>query len=838
MKLFKKRLFTLGVLASFFYLFHAEVYAADFGTERTGMITVGIIPFDSSSVLISGDKSGAENKKGKKGEKEEKEREEEKKESVRNERILRWGDLAKDAFTQSLAQTAKTIAVLRRDTIDEILFDMDIANPALAPVPVVAEIGKRAGVQYMITGKVESFRQKVASGPTDDAGNRTVTTTSTAMLKIEFIDVENAKVAIRLQVQGQAYKTKKGDSGVGGFLFGGSLLGDLIASGSTHKYKDDSADEAAIEDAGFNLALKVRREIGGEYSYVRDIKDKKNIEVTTDSSGIYNDTLFLVYADGADLHDSDGTYLGRDKIPFAVLKARQVRRGYSVCEVASQGGDFNLLRKGDKIEPISSAESSTLAKNKKFAKERPKAVKGDVSDLFFDNVETLLEFAVSPMIPLPREEDKVRLGVVNLIPENKSAPGDADLFAEFLVNNLSNSKHVAAFDHKRLLEAIAPERREEYEGDIDRSKAIELGKISDLHYVLLGSIDAKSQPGVSAISVNIEIVNVQTGETVFEATEKGNRNVRSAEFAIILLPFPVPVPVGYSIGDSRTIFAESAWEPAFFVAYAISAKLAQDYAYIVDQRDGNWLIDIGESQGAREGMLFLVYAGENIAGVKNSAQLIEEGKWNIAVLKVASLENNFSVCSIVPNGGNKNLIRRGDRVIPISTAQAKQLAGKKKFVASRPKEQSNVLASFVSESGNAPQSLLSSSIIEAGDKNKSEPLPQTLSSPAPASAKSSRPLENSSTDPGKVIATYGLSSGEANTRRIAHLNARKLSGQKAYDMYAELANSFNGDYLAAYQAGEAARKLKKNDDAKTWYDKALVINPEYKPAQGAREKMK
>jgi tetratricopeptide (TPR) repeat protein len=99
-------------------------------------------------------------------------------------------------------------------------------------------------------------------------------------------------------------------------------------------------------------------------------------------------------------------------------------------------------------------------------------------------------------------------------------------------------------------------------------------------------------------------------------------------------------------------------------------------------------------------------------------------------------------------------------------------------------------------------------------------------------------FENTSTDPVKVIPTYGLPTGEANTRRIAHINAQKLRGQKAYDMYVELANSHGGDYLAAYQAGEAARKLRKNDDAKVWYDKALAINPNYKPAQDARKKMK
>ncbi|MDR1649494.1 MAG: hypothetical protein LBR71_04470 [Synergistaceae bacterium] len=838
MDTWRKRLFTVCALISFVLFFqclvYAEAYAADSAVQKAGrLITVGVMPFDSSSALASGDKSESKAKKEGKG----KEGKEGQKESAQNERVLAWGDLARDTFVQSLAQTAKTIVALRRDTIDEILLDMDMENPALTPIHVVAEIGKRAGVQYMITGKVESLRQKVESGPTDRGGKRTVTTSSTATLKIQLVDVENAKVAISLQAKGQAKKTKEGSSGAGGFVFGGSLLGDLIASGSKSKYKDDSADEGAIEDASLKLALNVRREIGGEYSYVHKIKDKKNIDVMSDSSGIYNDTLFLVYAEGADLHDSDGTYLGREKIPLAVLKARQVRRGYSVCEVASQGGDFALVREGDKTEPISSAESSALAKNKKFAKVRPKAVSGEVSDLFFKDAETLSESAFSSTIPLPHEEDKIRLGVVNLIPENTSTPGDADLFSEILVNNLSNSKYIAAFDHKRLLEAISPEYRREYEGDIDNDKAVKLGRMSGLHYVLAGSIDVKSKPGVTDILVNISVINVQTGETSFKLTEKGNRNTKSAEFAIILVPFPVPVPMGYSIGDSRTIFAEAAWEPAFFAAYAINANLAQDYAEVVERREGNWLIDIGESQGVKEGMTFLVYAGGDIAGIKNSAQIIGEGKGLVAVLKVANLDNNFSVCSVAPSGGDKNLIRRGDKLIPISAAQAKQLAAGKKFVTSRPKEQSGASASFASQGGNAPR-LTSAAIADVGSQNQPKQTVQIPASPIQTPARSSRPLENNSTDPAKVVAAYGLPSGEANTRRIAHLGARKLSGKKAYDKYVELANSYSGDYLAAYQAGEAARKLKKNDDAKTWYEKSLEINPDYKPAQDARKKMK
>ena len=127
----------------------------------------------------------------------------------------------------------------------------------------------------------------------------------------------------------------------------------------------------------------------------------------------------------------------------------------------------------------------------------------------------------------------------------------------------------------------------------------------------------------------------------------------------------------------------------------------------------------------------------------------------------------------------------------------------------------------VSSSGEAAKSIAPASMSQS--QSQSQP---------------SRSLENDSTDPAKVIPVYGLPSGESNTRRIAHLGARKLNGKKAYEKYVELASSYGGDYLAAYQAGEAARNLKQNGDAKTWYGKALAINPDYRPAQDALKKIK
>lgn len=99
-------------------------------------------------------------------------------------------------------------------------------------------------------------------------------------------------------------------------------------------------------------------------------------------------------------------------------------------------------------------------------------------------------------------------------------------------------------------------------------------------------------------------------------------------------------------------------------------------------------------------------------------------------------------------------------------------------------------------------------------------------------------FENHSTDPAKVIATYDLSSGEKNTLRIRHLSLRQYGKKKkAYDEFVKLYEEFNGDYLAAYKAGEVATALRDQENAKFWYNKALEVNPSYEPAANAIAKL-
>ena len=98
--------------------------------------------------------------------------------------------------------------------------------------------------------------------------------------------------------------------------------------------------------------------------------------------------------------------------------------------------------------------------------------------------------------------------------------------------------------------------------------------------------------------------------------------------------------------------------------------------------------------------------------------------------------------------------------------------------------------------------------------------------------------ENYSTDPSKVIPTYGLPAGEARAREQLHTNLQRAGKNKrAYDRYVEMANSYAGDYLAMYQAGIVAQSMGRRNDAAMWFDKALQANPNYEPAKEAKENL-
>jgi tetratricopeptide (TPR) repeat protein len=95
---------------------------------------------------------------------------------------------------------------------------------------------------------------------------------------------------------------------------------------------------------------------------------------------------------------------------------------------------------------------------------------------------------------------------------------------------------------------------------------------------------------------------------------------------------------------------------------------------------------------------------------------------------------------------------------------------------------------------------------------------------------------NDSTD-AVVINSYPLPQRDKNTLGIQHRGAYKLYSQKkykdAYAAFSKLADEYSCNYLSAYWAGVAAGKLKKPDEARAWFERALEVNPDYRPARDA-----
>ena len=419
----------------------------------------------------------------------------------------------------------------------------------------------------------------------------------------------------------------------------------------------------------------------------------------------------------------------------------------------------------------------------------------------------------------------------------------ADIITDVFTRELVQSKKLAVIERTEL-QRIGEEQRFEQSALVEQSTAVEVGKIAGVQYILLGSITqlAKKVSGAAmygvvfasdqaAVTIDMRVIDVATAEVHMAFRAEGTSKNDSVGFLSDNVSF---VNGKFSGGEAAAIA-----DAVATLAHDVRASLGGESSHIIAANGNDIAIDVTAS---REGILYLVYSdGKKLTDMEGN--LVGMDKIPIAVIKVHDVNAGHSIAAVVPNGGNKNLIRRGDKVEPISPEKAKQLANGKKFVTSRPKEQSGTFESIFGKGGNSPSA-------PSQDPLPQDPPPQD---PPPPSGPERTPaalapvldgrsvkdtsIQNTSIDPVKVIPTYALSSGEANIRRIAHLNAQKLNGQKAYDQYVQLTNSYSGDYLAAYQAGKIAQQLGKKDNAREWYGKAVQINPNYKPAQEALKKI-
>jgi curli biogenesis system outer membrane secretion channel CsgG/TolA-binding protein len=283
-------------------------------------------------------------------------------------------DAIRDVFTRYLANS-KTIAVIERERLLSIGAEIKMGFSGLVDPSMAAEIGRQAGCQYMLFGSVTELSEKASAGaiPLFGIGGAIAVGEHEAKATIDMrvIDVETGETVLALSEEGTSKESTSGfATGFGGMMetsFGG-LKG------------------RAIEAAVAKLGNKILEELGGEYACVLSVAGKSVRISRGANSGVKKGDIYLVYTEGPEIHDMDGTSLGKERFPIAVIKAAEIQSGFSNCEVAASGGTASNIQRGDRIQPISAAESKDLVNRKVFPKERPRkrAYEDTAAQLFDD----------------------------------------------------------------------------------------------------------------------------------------------------------------------------------------------------------------------------------------------------------------------------------------------------------------------------------------------------------------------------------------------------------------------------------------------------------------------
>ena len=391
--------------------------------------------------------------------------------------------------------------------------------------------------------------------------------------------------------------------------------------------------------------------------------------------------------------------------------------------------------------------------------------------------------------------ERMRVGVLKFQNSAGVEPSYATTISTIFTQMLGTSEKLAVMAPEQL-SAIATQSEIPMPGYFSRETAIEIGKLADCRYVIVGTVTSfrrkSSSTGIiitgshkeeTTAEASISVYDTSTGATVFEESASG----RAAQGGSYISIYGVSTGTSNISGTDAGAIAELSER----LSLSVRDKLAGDKPKVTAVNEKEVTLNIGSVGGAVKGKLYRIYTGS-----------IDDG--NIfAVVKVDEARPDSSRAVIAgKNAGSLELVHEGDNVYPVTASELKALQKKKAFLKSRPKKLSNI-----------------DDILALED-----------SDPHPATG-----YENVSTDPKKVIPTYGLTSVEATTRITAHVNAAKFgsSSMIAYDRYTELAQSYENDYLAAYKAGVIAANMKRNDEAEKWFHKALDVNPNYIPAREA-----
>ena len=385
--------------------------------------------------------------------------------------------------------------------------------------------------------------------------------------------------------------------------------------------------------------------------------------------------------------------------------------------------------------------------------------------------------------------ERIRLGIMSFTSKTYDLPNSkAAAISDFFGRLLFKADDIMLVERERL-DDIAQELRLGMSGLVDPKTAAEIGKIAGAEYMLLGSVTNLERKR-SAGTIPLWYVAV----SVNEETVKVDLDIRVVK-----------------VETGEIVYADA----ASGTAKQSSTGLATAYFGIANS----------EFDGIEGNAIFNATA--------QLAPKIQTAMTGRTTLK-AILEEEFKKAV----KGKKGKKAEKEEKATVAKKRRKSKEEREAEAAERAAERAEREAE--AEAAATPSAPEPEAEVEVATEAPAPSPKVGVSSVGVSSVSPSthHEYENHSTDPAEVIKTYDLPAGEKNIRRVAHINMRQYGNRKkAYDEYVKLYESFNGDYLAAFKAGEVALALRDRENAKFWYDKALEINPDYEPAQKAKARL-
>ena len=457
------------------------------------------------------------------------------------------------------------------------------------------------------------------------------------------------------------------------------------------------------------------------------------------------------------------------------------------------------------------------------------------------------------------QPDRIRIGVLDF--ESKAdgvTQQQAEIITDIFTRQLASSRTIAVYERHQLAK-IGAEIKLGMSGLVDINTAVEVGRIAGVQYILLGAVtglNQKTSGGIIPIpigfglavatgsnevqaTIDARLIDVATSQTRLAISETGSSSSSASGVSFAGLSYAEVE--GFGGLEARAIE-----DATGRLAHRIREVVGGESSHVVSLTGNGVIIDVGSTMGAKEGALFLVYAdGKSIFGMHG--EVIGRERINLAIIKINEVSNSHSTCSVVPQGGELSMIRRGDKIEPIASRAAKNV----KFASSRPAASSETFNQLFGGGGdpNTTQPAYTANttdnrLAEIAGSSSSLPPDVTTQTPLAQAPTSIQPQQGGRRDiPGfdpdtstdsKVISTYGIDTGLANMLSIKHRTAYNKFNSKrykeAYEDFKSLVDDYKGNYLSAYWAGRAAHSLRKNDESLEWMEFALAINPNYKPA--------